>query len=110
MKDKDISTISSGGHLDEQVGIIAGYMLEYTLTVLSAYIQEMMIGQRHIILSLLRNAGCLWPGAVIAIKNRYLWAHWIYLIISLPNSDDRRKLYMDSYVSIIDQGVTDDLK
>jgi hypothetical protein len=29
MKDKDISTFSSGGDLDEQVGIIEEYMLEY---------------------------------------------------------------------------------
>jgi len=29
MKNKDISTFSAGGDLDEQVGIIAGYMLEY---------------------------------------------------------------------------------
>ena len=29
MKDKDIATFSSGGDLDEQVGIIGEYMLEY---------------------------------------------------------------------------------
>ena len=29
MKDKDISTFSSGGDLDKQVGIIEEYMLEY---------------------------------------------------------------------------------
>ena len=29
MKDKDISTLHSGGNLDEQVGIIEEYMLEY---------------------------------------------------------------------------------